>query len=90
MHIFVTPFSGTPMATTYPCPLGTFGNGTGFDSSSKCTPCLGGMYCGIMGEDYPTGLCQAGFYCKIYAENATPNQTTLANVCPQGKGTVES
>ncbi|XP_023933458.1 uncharacterized protein LOC106181652, partial [Lingula anatina] len=84
---------GTPRADTYPCPLGTFGNDTGYNSSGNCSPCSGGMHCSIVGRTAPVGLCTTGYYCRQYAESATPNQTTDANVCPQGsycpEGTAE-
>ena len=50
-----------------------------------CSACLGGHYCGIVGQTEPTGLCTAGYYCKRYANMSTPNQGYDADVCPQGR-----
>jgi hypothetical protein len=33
--------NGTQTATEWPCPAGTFNNGTGLRSASECLPCLG-------------------------------------------------
>ena len=49
-----------------------------------CSACLGGHYCGIVGQREPTGLCTAGYYCRRYANMSTPNQGYDADVCPQG------
>ncbi|CAH1789581.1 unnamed protein product, partial [Owenia fusiformis] len=80
---------GTKRADQWPCPLGTFGNDTGYNDSSNCSPCLGGMYCGIVGQTWPTGYCKAGYFCHRYAEIASPNQTTDANICPEGSYCLE-
>ena len=77
-------FSGTKRQDEYLCPLGTFGNDTGYNSSSDCSPCSGGYYCGQLGLTFPSGQCEAGFYCRQYAERSAPNQTLDANLCPQG------
>ena len=81
-HVSSSP--GTKRDNEWPCPLGTFGNATGYNSTADCSPCLGGMYCGIVGKTVPTAPCSAGYYCRRYAETSTPNQSTDANVCPQG------
>ena len=78
-------FSGTKHASEYPCPLGTFGNATGYNSSGQCSPCLGGQYCGTVGKTEPSGPCASGYFCKRFATLSAPNQTTDANICPQGK-----
>ena len=57
---------------------------TGLNQSADCTPCSPGYYCGIVGQSTPTAYCAAGYYCKRSAEMSTPNQTTDANICPQG------
>ena len=49
-----------------------------------CSACLGGHYCGVVGQTEPTGLCTAGYYCRRYANTSTPNQGYDGDVCPQG------
>ncbi|ESO91999.1 hypothetical protein LOTGIDRAFT_73867, partial [Lottia gigantea] len=73
-----------PGIDQYPCPLGTFNNNTGLNTSQDCSPCLGGFYCGEVGKDSPTGPCDAGYFCKRFAMMPTPNQTVDADICPQG------
>ncbi|XP_071505048.1 uncharacterized protein [Diadema antillarum] len=84
---------GTRYQDEFKCPLGTYSNLTGLNESSQCSPCPGGFYCGEMGLTEATTPCFAGYYCRIYAQSSTPNQTTDANVCPVGyfcpEGTTE-
>lgn len=75
---------GTRHSQQWPCPLGTFGNLTGFNSSMDCTPCSPGMYCGSIGLTKPTDQCAERYYCRVYAETSTPSQGSNANICPQG------
>lgn len=42
------------------CPVGTFSNQAGLKSSSECTNCTGGYYCGSTGLTVESGLCHAG------------------------------
>ena len=45
-----------------PCPPGTYSNSVGLRRSPECLPCPGGHYC--FGMAAPTGLCEAGFFCR--------------------------
>ena len=45
---------------------------------------IGGYYCGAVGQSSPTDVCEAGFYCRQYANTSTPNLGYDADVCPQG------
>ena len=45
---------------------------------------IGGYYCGAVGQSGPTDVCEAGFYCRQYANTSTPNLGYDADVCPQG------
>lgn len=83
--IFCYHFVGTTHAAQWPCPLGTYSNVTGLSLSTDCNPCPGGFYCGLVGQDKPTGMCDQGYYCKRSAISSTPNQTDDANICPQGE-----
>ena len=75
---------GTQNARQFPCPIGTFNNGTGLQRESQCQPCLGGYYCGENGLVFPTTLCSFGYFCKSGANIATPTLGELANICPAG------
>ena len=55
-----------------------------------CSACLGGHYCGVVGQTEPTGLCTAGYYCRRYANASTPNQGYDGDVCPQGTQVLEN
>jgi len=39
----------TTSATDFPCPTGTFNNGTGLQADTECTACTGGFYCDAPG-----------------------------------------
>ena len=55
-----------PTGTTNPqaCPNGYYGNSTHVSRSIDCAPCPAGKYCAGFGLREPTGLCDAGFYCR--------------------------
>ncbi|PIK41162.1 hypothetical protein BSL78_21986 [Apostichopus japonicus] len=84
---------GTKRADEFPCPRGTFGNSSGLEQEGDCTPCAGGYYCEAVGQTEPTDLCDAGFYCRQYANVTTPRLGYDADICPQGyycpEGTAE-
>ncbi|PIK35709.1 hypothetical protein BSL78_27465 [Apostichopus japonicus] len=54
---------------------------------------IGGYYCEAVGQTEPTDLCDAGFYCRQYANTSTPRLGYDADICPQGyycpEGTAE-
>ena len=58
------------------CPLGTFYNTTHGKSVSDCYPCLKGYYCDKRGLSWPTGQCQAGYYCSGGAIVSNPSIVT--------------
>ena len=43
-----------------------------------------GYYCGAVGQSAPTDVCEAGFYCRQYANTSTPKMGYDANICPPG------
>lgn len=61
----------------YPCPVLTYNDREGANSSDWCLPCMGGYMCPISNlttyELYP---CPVGMYC--------PNATNVAYECPVG------
>jgi hypothetical protein len=56
--------TGTSVGTQFPCPNGTFNNGTQLASAEDCTPCLAGFVCDVPGIVLPTLLCGPGHYCS--------------------------
>ncbi|XP_033646870.1 uncharacterized protein LOC117306372 isoform X1 [Asterias rubens] len=64
---------GSPLPI--PCPPGTFNNITSLSLEEQCTDCIPGMYCEGPGNSYPTGLCNAGYYCQGRAETKIPVAT---------------
>lgn len=45
------------------CPIGKFGAKSLLSAVGDCTPCTPGYYCAESGAQFPTGLCNAGYYC---------------------------
>ena len=66
------------------CPPGTYGNSTGLRSSEECLPCPGGYYCAGFGLPAPTGLCDAGFFCRSRATIPAPTDGITGDICPRG------
>jgi len=46
--------------------------------------CVAGFYCGSAGLTYPTGDCDAGFYCTLSANTSTPTDGVTGDICPAG------
>ncbi|XP_071497018.1 uncharacterized protein [Diadema antillarum] len=67
-----------------PCPTGTYGNSTLLRRSEDCTPCPGGYYCEGAGNQEPTDVCDAGFYCSWKALSSAPVDGFTGDVCPPG------
>lgn len=67
-----------------PCPIGTFGNETGLTSIESCKKCLPGQYCDSVGGVYPTGPCDAGYYCSEGAYTSQPSGPPTGGLCPRG------
>ena len=71
-----------------PCPIGTYGNATGFALASECIDCPAGFYCDELGLD-STGitnkLCTAGYWCNSKATTPTPSDGTTGQICDAGK-----
>ncbi|EDO40914.1 predicted protein, partial [Nematostella vectensis] len=76
--------SGTQFAEQHPCDVGTFSSTPGLERQDECANCTPGDYCGEPGKTTPTGKCAPGFFCKLGAKTATPNQGLDADVCPAG------
>ncbi|KAG2929556.1 hypothetical protein PC114_g2752 [Phytophthora cactorum] len=66
-----------------PCPTGTYSNDTGLVKAGNCIFCDEGSYCTDAGLVKPTGLCDAGYYCK--RNNTQPNPSSgVVKVTTQG------
>ena len=75
---------GTEYNTQYGCPIGTFSDREGLNSSEQCAHCSSGMFCDREGLTQPSGFCHAGFFCKIGAKRPDPRQGDNADICPVG------
>uniref|UniRef100_K3WJP5 Tyrosine-protein kinase ephrin type A/B receptor-like domain-containing protein n=1 Tax=Globisporangium ultimum (strain ATCC 200006 / CBS 805.95 / DAOM BR144) TaxID=431595 RepID=K3WJP5_GLOUD len=75
-----------PQGTFVPllCPRGTYSNATGLDSADGCQFCDEGNFCSEQGIIEPTGLCDAGFYCKH--NNTAPNPSIGVVIEAAGSG----
>ena len=85
--------AGTPLATDYPCPTGTFSNITMLSDSLDCAECLPGMYCDRTGLTHPVGLCEPGFYCGGGSSTATPASgydSYFGDSCVDASGAAEN
>ena len=76
--------NGTKVSTQFPCPQGTFNNGTGLATDTDCYPCLGVVTTAPEAPFYPYLPCSAGFYCRTGAQTAAPMQGSDAYECPVG------
>ena len=47
-------------------------------------PCLPGFYCPTQGIIFPTLKCTAGFWCKEGSDIATPVDSSIGALCPNG------
>lgn len=67
------------------CPEGTFGAKELLSTESECTQCLPGRYCETKGLTNVTGLCAAGYWCKVSAKTRNPtNVAKKHGKCPTG------
>ena len=72
--------SSTVQGRSQVCPLGTYGASKNLKKPTECLPCPPGKYCdGSVIGNY-TGLCNAGFWCKLGAISPNPS----AQECPDG------
>lgn len=68
-----------------PCPAGTFNNRTMLQAESECQQCTPGYYCDVPGLQYPTGICNAGFFCAGGSNSSSPSSTdATGGPCPAG------
>ena len=68
-----------------PCPAGTFNNVTGIGAVSDCQSCMEGHGCETPSLEYPTDLCNPGYYCSGGSNSTRPDDTTsTGGVCPAG------
>ncbi|RUS80256.1 hypothetical protein EGW08_011985, partial [Elysia chlorotica] len=81
--------AGTSTPYQNPCPRGTYYNLTQARDVMDCLPCPGGEYCETDGLSFPTGSCQAGWFCTSNSSSATPSspeggQCVAGQYCPEG------
>ncbi|XP_064629316.1 zonadhesin-like [Lineus longissimus] len=67
-----------------PCPKGTYNAYfRGVSEENSCKVCNPGQYCNTTGLERPTGLCDAGYFCKEGAWRPNPINDTTGDVCPK-------
>lgn len=76
--------AGTQSAAQVACPIGTFSNVSGLANTTECSPCSPGSYCASAGLTAPTGLCSAGFVCRLSASGPSPVDNVTGYACPSG------
>ena len=65
-------------------PQGTFGNVTGLQNASGCTPCVAGWYCPSKGLSLPFQKCTAGYWCISGSIEPAPTGKSYGVVCTSG------
>ncbi|KAF4141759.1 hypothetical protein GN958_ATG09004 [Phytophthora infestans] len=70
-----------------PCPTGTYSNDTGLVKPGDCVFCDEGSYCTDAGQVKPTGLCDAGYYCKRNNTQPSPSSGVGKVVTSSTQGT---
>ncbi|XP_013391352.1 uncharacterized protein LOC106159584 [Lingula anatina] len=75
--------AGTPDPLHAPCPNGTYNNQTGMGNLTDCLSCPAGMYCDGQANEYPDGLCAAGWYCSNGSSDPRPSGDG-GDICPAG------
>lgn len=75
---------GDPLAPVA-CPAGHYNNRTHADALEDCRKCPGGQYCEEDGLTWPSGPCDAGYYCIEGAVYRNPdNNSDTGGPCPPG------
>ena len=75
---------GNPLAPIA-CPAGHYNNRTHADALGDCRKCPGGLYCEEDGLTWPSGSCDAGYYCIEGAVFRNPdNISDTGGPCPPG------
>ena len=64
--------------------LGTFGNTTGLQNASGCTPCIPGWYCPNTGLSLPYRMCTKGYWCRGGSTEANPVGKAYGVICSRG------
>lgn len=74
---------GDPLAPIL-CPAGHYNNRTHATSLADCKICPGGQYCEESGLSWPSGPCDAGYYCIQNSDSRRPNVSDIGGPCPPG------
>ena len=68
----------------YPCPAGTYNDQLQRRDISDCKRCPPGQYCEGFGLEFPSGLCDGGWYCVSSSPSSTPDNSTYGGKCRPG------
>lgn len=68
----------------YPCPSGTYSNGTGLEKPEDCTDCRPGYYCDDVGLIEPKDQCDQGYFCPKRQNVSNPFPCPAGKHCPRG------
>jgi len=68
----------------FPCPSGTYSNGTGLEKPEDCIACRPGYYCDSVGLIEPKGQCDEGYYCPEGQNVSNPVPCPVGQHCPKG------
>ena len=86
-------YCGPGTAEPSKCASGTFSADTGLETQSECLACTSGHYCSKAGLTAPEGKCEAGYYCTLLADVASPADSSgygglcpAGHYCPEGTG----
>lgn len=68
----------------FPCPSGTYSNGTGLKKPEDCIDCRPGYYCDSVGLIEPKGQCDESYYCPKGQNVSNPIPCPIGQHCPIG------
>lgn len=68
----------------FPCPSGTYSNGSGLEKADECTDCRSGYFCDDEGLIEPKAQCDEGYYCPKGQNVSNPYPCPAGKHCPEG------
>lgn len=68
----------------FPCPSGTYSNGTGLEKAEDCIDCRPGYFCDDEGLIEPKEQCDEGYFCTKRQNVSNPFPCPAGKHCPKG------